>query len=96
MSGVLDLMTAYVGDPEEDLVRILANYARANPEAARRFRAAYHAHHPKRPGFAERLPIYALADSVTFWEYGQRNRVWFREGQCLRDFAERFIARLQD
>lgn len=96
VSGVLDWMTAYVGDPEEDLVRILAHYIRVDPEAARRLRAAYHARHPRRPGFAERLPLYALHDAATLWEYGQRNRIWFRDGQCLREFAERFIARLAD
>ena len=91
VSGVLDLMTMDVGDPEEDLVRMLAHYSRVDRRAASRFLDAYRALRPLRPGFEERIPLYALADSLLFWEYGQRNRIWFRAGQCLREFAERFL-----
>ena len=92
VSGVLDLMTGYFGDPEADLVRLLAHYARVDRVAAHRFLDAYQSRRPLRPGSADRLAFYALADSITLWEYGQRNRVWFGDGMCLRDFAQRFVA----
>ena len=92
VSGVLDLMTGHIGDPEADLVRTLAYFARVDRVAAHRFLDAYQSRRPLRPGSADRLSLYALADSIAFWEYGQRNRLWFREGMCLRDYAERFVA----
>jgi aminoglycoside phosphotransferase (APT) family kinase protein len=89
VGGVFDLMEGRFADPEQDLVRALAEYR--GGERARRFLAAYAARRPLRPGFEERFPFYMLADRVVIWEYGQRNRVWFPPEMSLRDFAERFL-----
>jgi hygromycin-B 7''-O-kinase len=91
VTGVFDLMTAYMGDPEEDLVRSFSHYARGDSERARRFIAAYRAKRALRPGCTERFPVYMLTDRLVFWEYGQRNHIWFPAGMSLREFAEPFL-----
>jgi hypothetical protein len=35
-----------------------------------------------------------LIDRLIFWEYGQRNGLWFRPDQCFRDFAGFFVEKL--
>ncbi len=89
VSGVFDLMEGFFGDPEQDLVRALAEYRTG--ERARRFLTAYAARRPLRPGFEERFPFYMLADRIVIWEYGQRNRIWFPPELSLRPFAEPFL-----
>jgi aminoglycoside phosphotransferase (APT) family kinase protein len=88
VTGVFDLMDLYMGDGEADIVRSYASYYCRSPEIARAFLRAYHALRPERPRFAERFPMYMLHDRLIFWEYGQRNKLWFREGMTLRDWAE--------
>ncbi len=74
MCGVFDLFEAYLADGEEDLVRMLWQFNRAQREA---FVAAYKAHHPLRPGASDRLALYALSDWMVIWEYGKRVGQWF-------------------
>ncbi len=89
--GVFDLMEGYFGDPEEDFPRALGEYLIGDRERANRFLDAYRARRPLRPGFAERQRLYLLRDRMLLWAYGQRNGIWFRAGQTLREFAEPFI-----
>jgi aminoglycoside phosphotransferase (APT) family kinase protein len=95
VTGVVDLMEGYFGDPEEDLVRSIGTLARGDRGRVRRFVAAYRTGRPLRPGFAERYKLYQLLDSLVLWEYGQRNRVWFPEGQPFRAFAGYFVDELR-
>ncbi len=76
-SGVFDLFEAYLADGEEDLVRMLWNLR--TDEQRRAFMDAYTAHHPLRPGAAERLALYALSDWLVIWEYGHRMATWFED-----------------
>ncbi|WP_246186714.1 phosphotransferase family protein [Microlunatus speluncae] len=83
VTGVFDLFEAYFGDGEEDLVRMLRTVRTG--EQRRAFLDAYTAHHPLRPGAAQRLAIYALADWLIIWGYGKRHRVWFEDGDSFLD-----------
>jgi hygromycin-B 7''-O-kinase len=76
-TGVFDLFESYFGDGEEDLIRMLQNVQ--TDDERRAFADAYTAHRPLRPGAAERLTLYALADFLVVWEYGKRNGVWFED-----------------
>ena len=92
VTGVFDLGEAYFGDGEEDLARCVAAYAAQDPELARQFTEAYRAGRPLRPGFAQRFPIYMLADRLLIWEHGQRNGIWFDPGMTLREWAGRYTS----
>ena len=94
VSGVFDLMEAYAGDGEEDLVRTAAELAGLHPGLlAREFVRAYTALRPPRPGFADRFRVHMLHDRLVLWGYGQRNGVWFTPEQRLRrDWLERFLS----
>jgi aminoglycoside phosphotransferase (APT) family kinase protein len=69
-TGVFDLGEAYLGDPEEDLVRSV-RHARTDDEAEA-FVDAYVAVHPLRPDAPDRLALYALCDFLVVWEYARR------------------------
>jgi aminoglycoside phosphotransferase (APT) family kinase protein len=71
-SGVFDLMEAYIADGEEDLVRMLWLVDAAESRA---FVEAYAAHNALRPGAAERLSLYAVADWMVIWEYKLRHGI---------------------
>lgn len=76
-TGVFDLFEAYLADGEEDLVRLLWT---VKTDAERRaFGDAYTADRPLRPGAADRLALYALADWLVIWEYGKRVGSWFED-----------------
>ena len=47
---------------------------------------------PLRTDAARRQALYVLHDRLIFWEYGQRNSIWFKPGVTFRQFAERFVA----
>ena len=94
-TGAVDLMEWYFADPEEDLVRCAAALAIGDTERSRRFVDAYRARHALRPGFAERYRLYQLLDRTGIWEYGQRNRVWFRPEQRFREYIEFFVDTLR-
>ena len=87
-TGVVDLMEGYFGDGEEDLVRCVALFALGDRGRIRRFTGAYRARWPLRPGFADRYRIYQLIDSLVFWQYGQKNGLWFPPDLGFRAFAE--------
>jgi hygromycin-B 7''-O-kinase len=76
MCGVFDLFEAYLSDGEEDLVRMLWRFNRAQREA---YGSAYAAHRPFRAGASDRLVIYALSDWLCIWEYGKRVGQWFED-----------------
>jgi hygromycin-B 7''-O-kinase len=73
VTGVFDFGTAYFGDGEADLSRLLLMYGLADPEGSERahaFLKAYfrgHTAEPLRPGFLERARLYVLVDSAVFW-----------------------------
>jgi hygromycin-B 7''-O-kinase len=82
-TGVFDLFEAYLGDGEEDLVRML--WLVRDDAERRAFVTAYTENWPLRPGAAERLTLYALADRLVIWEYGKRHGIWFEETTFLED-----------
>ncbi len=93
VNGVFDLGEAYIGDGEYDLARAACEYHLfARAESVQAFVAAYTAARPPRAGFAERLALYIVADRLILWEYGQRNRIWFKEGVSFREFAEPYVS----
>lgn len=93
VSGVFDLMTAYVGDGEVDLSRSIAAYTdQREPGLRQAFLEGYRERRPLRPGFGERFPVYMLLDRLHIWEYGQRNSLWFEGVPNLRSYAERLTS----
>lgn len=91
ISGIFDLAETYPGDGEYDLARAHCEYVVGRPHLARSFVETYLLLHPPRPGFEARFRHYVLHDRLIIWEYGQRNRVWFRPDQTLRPWAEQFM-----
>ena len=91
VTGVFDVGEMYIGDGEYDLARLGCWYGRKNPAILRAFIDTYAAARPLRDGFGERMALYVLADRLIFWEYGQRNKIWFKDGVTLRAFAEPFV-----
>ena len=81
-SGVFDLMEAYFGDPEEDIVRMLWQLDKTQ---RRTFVDEYLAGETFRPGAADRLALYAVCDWLVIWEYGCRVGGWFEDAS----FTER-------
>ncbi len=79
-TGVFDLFEAYIGDGEEDLVRML--WLVETPDERRAFVEAYTDAWPLRPGAEQRLQLYALSDYMVIWEYGQRHG-WFGDATFL-------------
>lgn len=90
-TGVFDLGEAYIGDGEYDLARTACSYVVFGADVLRAFVDAQAGGHPRREGFRERMRLYILLDRLIIWEYGQRNGIWFREGQTLRRWAEPFV-----
>jgi aminoglycoside phosphotransferase (APT) family kinase protein len=90
-TGIVDWMTAEIGHPESDLVRLL-HLALDEPVLAQPFLDAHAAINPFTDGWRERFPVFMLLDRLLFWEYGQRNHVWFTPDQTLRSFAEPYVS----
>jgi aminoglycoside phosphotransferase (APT) family kinase protein len=95
VTGAVDLMEGYFADPEEDLVRTVSALAVGDRVRCSRFIDAYRARQSLRPGHAERYRLYQLLDCLVLWEYGQRNRVWFRPEQRFRGYAGFFVEKLR-
>lgn len=91
ITGVVDLMECYAGDGEVDLARMACGYSRHGADVVAAYVQAYAEHRPLRDGFAERMRLYILSDRLLFWQYGQRNRVWFTPEQTLRSWAEEYV-----
>lgn len=89
VTGVFDLFESYFADGEEDLVRML--WQVQTDKQRHQFVDAYTAHRPLRPGAAQRLALYALADWLIIWEYGKRNGVWFDDDVTFTDTAQPII-----
>lgn len=68
--AVFDLSEAYLSDGEEDLVRMLRSVESDEQRTA--FVGAYTRSRPLRPGAAERLTLYALADWLVAWHDRRR------------------------
>ena len=94
IGGVFDVAESFFGDGEEDLVRTIQQYSFAGQARVQAFIDAYQRRKPLRAGYQQRLAFYLLADQIIFWEYGQRNKVWFKPGQTFREYAEPFLAAL--
>ena len=94
LSGVFDLMEAYVGDPEEDLVRQLFNYLARQPELAALFLRAYTSRRPLREDAARRLRLYMLRDCLLIWEFGHRfSKKWVASAPGFRAWAQPYVGR---
>ena len=91
IGGVFDLGEAYAGDGEYDLARLACAYGKMGDDTLRAFCDSYAAARPHRPRFTERLALYILHDRLVFWEYGQRNGVWFTPGTPFREWAEPYV-----
>jgi aminoglycoside phosphotransferase (APT) family kinase protein len=92
VNGIFDLMECYVAEGEYDLARTFTGHAIERPEVAYTFLDAYAGARGLRLGFVERFRLYLLVDRLIIWEYGQRNGIWFREGQRFREYAEPGVA----
>lgn len=88
VSGVFDLMQAYLGDGEADLSRTVAEYVE-DQALATAFLAAYRARRALRPGAVERFRIYMLLDRLQIWEYAQRHGRL--RDHSLKEWAEPFL-----
>ncbi|MCY3958475.1 MAG: aminoglycoside phosphotransferase family protein [Chloroflexi bacterium] len=94
LSGVFDLMEAYVGDPEEDLVRALYNYSSRRPGLARDFLRAYVSRKPLREDATRRLRLYMLRDCLVIWEFGHRfSKQWVASAPGFRVWAQPYVGR---
>ena len=91
ISGLFDLAETTLSDGEYDLARAYCGY-QARADAGRLYLETYLRQRPARPGWSERFRHYVLHDRLIIWEYGQRNRVWFRPGMCLREWLEPIVA----
>jgi aminoglycoside phosphotransferase (APT) family kinase protein len=90
-TGVFDLFEAYVGDGEEDLVRML--WLVQTDQQRHAFLDAYASRRPLRPGASQRLAIYALADWLVIWEYGRRVGTFFEESASFVETARPVVDR---
>lgn len=72
VSGVFDLMEAFMGDGEIDLARQTVQYMEEDAALAGAFVQRYRELVPERPGLAERQVVYLLWDRLVVWEYDQR------------------------
>lgn len=94
VNGVFDLMEAYVGDPEEDLVRTLFGYISRRPRLAGLFLRAYVDRRPLREDAARRLRLYMLRDCLLIWEFGQRfGKEWVTRAPDFRIWAQPYVGR---
>ena len=94
LGGVFDLMEAYVGDPEEDLVRALFEDIARRPGLAREFLSAYASRRPLREDATRRLRLYMLRDCLLIWEFGQRfAKAWADAAPDFRTWAESYVDR---
>lgn len=96
--GVFDLMEAYFGDGEEDLVRTLWSYNQSRRDRsmsdaqAEAFVGTYAASRPLRPGAADRLALYALSDWLVIFGYVRRHQHEL-DDVTFRETAEPIVAR---
>lgn len=83
----------HFGDGEQALARQRAMYLAQDPAVAAAFVGAYLAVRPPRPGFAERLAIYALNERLEIWGWACRTGVaWWDRRLPLREWLEPFVA----
>ena len=89
VSGVFDLMGLFFGDGEVALSRQAASYAERDASLASEYVWSYLRQRPPRPGFAQRFPLYMLADRLEVWEWAHRtDRVWWDRSLSLQAWAQ--------
>ena len=94
VSGVFDLMEAYVGDPEEDLVRSLFGYISRQPPLAGHFLHAYVSRKPLREDATRRLRLYMVRDCLLIWEFAHRfGKEWIARAPAFNVWAEPYVSR---
>jgi hypothetical protein len=94
ISGVFDLMEAFMGDGEMSLCRQFGTYLdEGQPALAGEYVRGYLTLRPSRPGFAERFRAYMLADRLIVWEYGQRHPEsgWWKTRLTLREYIDPYL-----
>jgi aminoglycoside phosphotransferase (APT) family kinase protein len=91
INGVFDVGEMYIGNGEYDLARTACGYLNSRSGRLEAFVGAYFDGQAPDPGFKDRMRAYILCDRLIIWEYGQRNKIWFREGVTLREWAEPFV-----
>ena len=92
VSGVFDLMEAYVGDPEEDLVRSLFDYISRQPRLAGEFLSAYANRRPLREDAERRLRLYMVRDCLLIWEFAHRfGKEWAARAPDFRTWAKPYV-----
>ena len=92
VSGVFDLMEAYVGDPEEDLVRSLFGYISRQPQLAGEFLSAYANRRPLREDAERRLRLYMVRDCLLIWEFAHRfGKEWAARAPDFRTWAKPYV-----
>ncbi|HVX45379.1 MAG TPA: aminoglycoside phosphotransferase family protein [Mycobacteriales bacterium] len=86
VTGVFDLETARIGDPEEDIVgHLWWSFYGERPEAAAHFASRYGRHHV----FSQRLPGYLVVRMLGNWEFGRRNHFpWYGGAQTFAEWAK--------
>lgn len=93
ITGLFDLMTAYMGDGEADLSRLTAVYLEEDPPCAEVFAREYLRLRPPRPGFAERFALYMLDERLIVWTFALRQSlIWWDQSLSLREWLSRFTA----
>ncbi len=92
VTGVFDLMEAYFGDAEEDVVRPVFVYLAHRPRLAPEFIRGYSTSKPLREGADERFRVYMLRDCLLIWEFGHRpSQGWLAGEPQFRTWAERYV-----
>jgi len=91
LTGIIDWMTAEAGHPECDLARPLATDRQFRYGGREALLAAYHAVHPPRPGFADRMRVFLLWERLLIWAYWQRQGGAFPPEMTMRTWTEPFV-----
>lgn len=86
VTGVFDLESARIGDPEEDIVgHLWWSYYGERPEASASFASRYGRHH----AFTPRLPGYLVVRMLGNWEFGRRNQFpWYGDAATFAGWAK--------
>jgi hygromycin-B 7''-O-kinase len=98
VTGVFDLMEAFFGDGELDLVRQIADYIdRGEDVLAKSFLDGFLLEAPLRPGALRRLGVYLIHDRMIIWDYFHQPEIageWWYGEIAVRDWLEGYLASL--
>jgi hygromycin-B 7''-O-kinase len=99
VSGVFDLMEAFFGDGELDVVRQLAAYMEEQDlSLADSYLAGYQKDSGLRSGASRRLRLYLLYDRMVLWEYFHRPEhvaLWWNGDRTLEDWMNFYLTKLE-